>query len=323
MSSVPITSQTWLQNFRPYVNGVRVRWSEFLLMLAAGESVVLMLEFEYSYLIGDRESPIRICCEPGEEEVGLVSDPPFGQLVEMAEGLISLSWTISATQTANGPFEIHFEMPLYQGMPNSPSTPGAVLNFAQDLEVMFDAFPVAFSPNHHGYPCHGTTHTVWVRPTLTSQLLNMKVKLLTDAEKVGVGVTPWPQTPQVMTAEGVKWQFDCRHTTKDEGFSLQLVVQDMGVTSLPLRMSLAHNLVTAYRWSEENYSHPDITWYSHHIRATSVFLGSPARGVQVTVKSGDGSSFETTDSKGEAQKNDYTSVGVEMLILNRYDGTVV
>lgn len=126
MNSLSVISQTWLQNFRPYVNGVKVRWPDLYLNLMAGECIDLTLEFEYSYLIGDLESPLKLCCDPDAESVGLVCDPPFGQLVEMAEGLIELTWHICASKTSGAPFELHFEMPLYQGMPPSPLVPGKI-----------------------------------------------------------------------------------------------------------------------------------------------------------------------------------------------------
>lgn len=126
MSSQPINSQTWFQNFRPELNSVRVRWSDLHLTLIAGESIDLTLEFEYSYLIGDPEGFLKLCCEPDAESLGLVCDPPFGQLVEMAEGLIELTWHISAHKTSGSPFELHFEMPLYSGMPPSPLVPGEI-----------------------------------------------------------------------------------------------------------------------------------------------------------------------------------------------------
>ena len=126
MNSSSVTSQTWLQNFRPYVNGTKVRWPDLYLSLMAGECVDLTLEFEYSYLIGDPESPLKLCCEPDAESLGLVCDPHFGQLVEMEKGLIELTWHICAHKTSGAPFKLHFEMPLYQGMPNSPLVPGKI-----------------------------------------------------------------------------------------------------------------------------------------------------------------------------------------------------
>jgi hypothetical protein len=322
MSDVPVSSQTWLQNFRPYVNGVRVKWPDLLLNIAAGESVELLLEFEYSYLIGDPESPLRLCSVPAAEEVGLVCDPPFGQLVEMAQGLISLTWIITATQTASGPFELHFEMPLYPGMPNSPLIPGAVLDFTRELDVTFDALAVGFAPDYHGYPCHGAAHTVTVKPRPDSRLLDKDIHLVTDAALAGVIVTPAPPTVQRLTAEGITWQLDCRATTEDKSFALQLAVMESGVTSLPLAMSLGHNLVTAYRWTQAQSGHGD--WYSHNIRATSVFLNKPAPGVPVTVSvSGGGTSSGITNYLGEYSRASMDNWGITLTLTNRYDGSVV
>ncbi|UQS17927.1 hypothetical protein [Pseudomonas sp. HS6] len=324
MSNIPATSQTWLQNFRPYVNGERVRWPDLQLNLAEGESCEIMLEFEYSYLIGDPESALVLCCVPDAGEMGLVSDPPFGQQIDMAQGLISLSWTITTDQVPSSSFKLHFEMPNYQGMPQSPVIPGEILNFAQEMDVLFDSFHVGLRSEHHGYPCHGTTHTITVLPKPSSQLLNKHIKLITGAESVGVVVSPPPQASQQLTAEGIRWQLDCRSTSNDAEFSIRLSVDDGSATSSALPMTLGHNLVTAYRWREEHYSHPDITWYSHHIRATSVFLGKPALGVQVEVIFNGSSSYRSTDSKGEVHVNDQMGNGdIKTRIRNRYDETDV
>jgi len=323
MSRVPVTSQTWLQNFRPYVNGERVKWPDLQLNLTAGQSAEVLLEFEYSYLIGDPESHLMLCPESGAPETGLLSDPPFGQLVEMAEGLISLTWVISTDNAASGPFTLHFEMPLYQGMPHSPPMAGEIINFEQEVDVTFDAFAVNFGPGHQGHPCHGATHTVHVRPKPSSHLLNKDVRLLSTAQSAGVVVTPAPEVWQTLTPNGVSWQPDCRGTTQDTVFFLQLEEADSGIVSLALDMVLAHNLVTARYWQEEHCTYPDITWYSYHAQATSAFLQTPARGVPVNVVFNGTPSYPTTDTNGEIRINNHVNAHLLMSIINRYDGSKV
>ncbi|AXI63114.1 hypothetical protein DLD99_22435 [Pseudomonas kribbensis] len=326
MNSLSVTSQTWLQNFRPYVNGERVRWLEFRLMLAAGESVDLTLEFEYSYLIGDPESSLQLLCEPNAESVGLVCDPPFGQLVEMAEGLISLTWHISSSQTSNGPFELHFEMPDYQGMPHSPEIPGAVINFVQEVDVLFDKFTATFDSSTV-YPCHGASHTLTVRPKLSSQFLNKPVKLLWSgepAEKLGVKVWPSLVNELILGEEGLKWELDCSSTSINGEFSLQMAFIESKEVSLPLTMSLGHNLVTAERWREQHEQWPEWKiWYSYHIRAKSAFTNNVVSGAKVTLEWRGGTSYMNTNSQGEARYNDKSGLYLRMFILNRYDGSTV
>lgn len=315
-------SSTWLQEFTPYVNGQRVRWPDLALNLLAGDVCTLTLDYEYSWLIGDPDAHIVLEYQPGEGGQGLVFDPPLGQSAEMAEGTTSLSWTIKTTGAPSGSFVLQFAIPLFVEMPKSPPVSGAILNLAQELEVKFDEFPVSFGAN--AYPCHGAKHTFTVLPTPASQLLNKNIKLLMGGGDLGVQVKPSLANEQLLTPEGVTWELNCLSTTQNGDFSLQLMLVELGLRSSPLTMSLAHNLVTAERWVEQHEQWPEWTiWYSHHIRAKSVFSNALASGVQVTIESGSNTNYETTNSRGEAQVNNRGGLTIKMSILNRYDRTIV
>lgn len=313
MSKSIVDSQTWLQNFRFHVNGEHVRWPELQLNMAAGQSVELTLDFEYSYMIGDPDSWLSLFCEPMAGEVGLECNPPFEQLVEMAEGLISLTWTLTAKTDSTGFFGLHFEMPLYDGMPSSPPVPGKVLNYALELEIKFDEFQVG--TGSHAYPCHGAEHMLTVLPKPGSQLLNKNIELVTEGGQLGVEFTPSLTTPQLLGPGGVSWKVDCRKTTTNGDFSLVLNAEK--VTSAPLVMSLGHNLVSVERWRTDHAQWPEWTPYTvSHIRAKSEYLGSVAPGVRVIVDNG--VRFGTTNYQGEFSERE-----AALSILNRYNNIIV
>jgi hypothetical protein len=322
MNRLPATSQTWLQNFRPHVNGVRVRWPDLYLSLVAGECINLTLEFEYSYLIGDPESPLKLCCEPDAESLGLECDPPFGQLVEMAEGLIELTWTLNATGTSGGPFNLHFEMPLYHGMPPSPSILGKLITIEQDLNVCFDKFPVEFGKSA-AFPCFGAIHTVTVLPAINSSLLGKEVKLKwigPSPSQLNVVVTPSIDTSQTLAAEGCSWTLNCRQSKEKGEWALHLLILDPEMESVSLPMSLDHNLVTVERWSSETRNSEWPPLPQHLIIATSKFLEVPAEGVEVVVSTPYGTSYGYTDKDG---KFSATGEGVSLAVHNKYNNSWV
>ncbi|MFM9381957.1 hypothetical protein [Pseudomonas sp. UV AK001] len=286
MSSSSVSSQTWLQNFRPYVNGVKVRWPDLHLHLVAGECVDLTLEFEYSYLIGDPESPLKLCCEPDGELLGLVCDPPFGQVVEMEEGLIELTWHICARKTFGAPFELHFEMPFYKEMPPSPKVPGTIFNLADALEIKFDAMTTTSGAT--AYACHGAKHYLNVLP-LDETFLNEKVRLL-RTEHAGVEILPVETSIRNLYQSGVSWLVDCSNSVTNGVFYVVLEFVDLGFKLSLLRFEVDHHLVTAERWVTEYWNSK-----TYSIRATSKFLGTPVAGVQVQNK---GVDYEKTDARG-------------------------
>lgn len=317
MSNIPVTSQVWLQNFRLYVNGVKVRWPDLHLHLVAGECVDLTLEFEYSYLIGDPESFLKLCCEPDAELLGLVCDPPFGQLVEMAEGLIELNWHICASEVSGGPFTLHFEMPLYPGMPPSPLIPGKLITIDEDLCVYFDKFLINFGSST-AFPCLGGTHTISIQPAAGCALLGKMVRLKwigTSPEKLGVKVLPNFEA-QKLTSDGCTWTFNCKDSKEKGEWELYVLVKEPDMESKPLPMSLGHNLVTVERWSSDSSL---LGWPPQPqtlLIASSAFTKKPAGGVEVTVSSSSGTSYGYTDEQGKYIK---TGEGFSLGVRNKYD----
>lgn len=317
------TSSTWLQEFAPYVNGKKVRWPDLMLNLVAGEICTLTLDYEYSWLIGDPDAFLALEYTPGAEGQGLVFDPPLGQQCEMAEGSTSLSWSVSTEHAHSGPFVLQFALPKFEQLSKSPPLPGAVVNFAQELEVKFDEFSTTFGAS--AYPCHGATHRVYVRAKPSSQFLNKPIKLVWGGEpagSLGLMVSPSLGSAQLLSLEWVSWELNCLNTTKNGDFSLQLMLVEAGVMSLPLAMSLGHNYVTVERWTTDEFRWPDIEWHQRHIRAKSVFSKTRAQGVPVT-KAGSNVTYKYTDSSGEAATTITSQDGGRLEIHNRYDGTVV
>lgn len=316
-------SNTWLQEFMPFVNGQRVRWPDLKLNLLPGDVCTVTLDYEYSYLIGLPESRIGLYYLAGDDESGLVFEPPLEQLIDMATGTTSVSWTITAQNAPSTAFVLQFELPLF-GLPGSPPVLGTLWNLAQELDIKFDEVDVAFPGS--AFPCLGAKHKLTVRPKPSSRLLNKPIKLEWEkapGANLGVAISPALGTEELLTQEGITWELDCLDSTQSGDFSLQITLVEWGVTSSPLTMSLAHNLVTVERWTTEHTTpigHEK--WIKRHIRATSRFSGKRANGVRVN-KAGSSQTFRITDSLGEAATNVHTQGVRRLEILKRYDGTIV
>ncbi|MBP5945793.1 MULTISPECIES: hypothetical protein [unclassified Pseudomonas] len=317
-------SPTWFQEFKPYVNGQHVRWPDLTLNLLAGEVCTLTLDYEYSWLIGASEGHIGLYCLVGEAGLGLIFEPPLEQLIEMAIGTTSVSWTITAQNAPSAAFVLQFGLSPIAGIPRSPPVPGTILNLAQELEVKFDEFDVAFAGS--AFPCLGAKHTLTVRPKPSSQLLGKLIKLQWEkapGANLGVVITPALGEEELLTQEGKTWDLDCLNSTRSGDFSLQLTLVKSGLVTSPLAMSMAHNLVKVERWQEEHWAYPAETWFSHHIRATSVFLNKPADGVQVKLVRNGHVSYLSANSNGEAQVSNRDGASVGLSVFNRYDGVEV
>ncbi|PTT27910.1 hypothetical protein DBR18_18065 [Pseudomonas sp. HMWF021] len=289
-----------------------------------GQPCTLTLDYEYSWLIGDPDAFLVLDYVPGKEGQGLKFDPPLGQALQMADGTTSLSWSISVEQPSDSEFELQFAIPRMAELPKSPQVPGCVIDIAQAVDAAFDQFEVVFGTSTV-YPCQGTKHTLTVKPKPSSPLLGEPVRLFLDGgniEKFGVRVTPALENPRLLTEAGLTWELDCVNGQKGD-FTLQLGVVGFGLRSLPLPLSLAHNLVTAERWSEyvEPGGHRD-PYYLYSIRATSPFLG-PVYGVKVTLYTSMGTAYMITALNGEAIMADYDGRFIKMEITNLYDGSVV
>lgn len=119
-------TSTWRANFRIYFNGVRYKWDDLKLILVAGKRYQVGLEFDGSYLIGDPESPIAICRVSNSDMSGIEIAPEEGRPIQMVEDpntFSNLVWHISTNQSPSNSCSLHFEMPNYPGMPDSPSIP--------------------------------------------------------------------------------------------------------------------------------------------------------------------------------------------------------
>ncbi|MFJ7314058.1 hypothetical protein ACIQVE_15080 [Pseudomonas sp. NPDC098747] len=319
------SSETWMQEFTPYVNGQRVKWPDLALNLLEGDECTLTLDYEYSWLIGDPFAFITLQYQYGQEGRGLVFDPPLMQVIKMAEGTTSLSWTIKTDGAPSGTFGLEFSIPLITELPVSPPVPGTILNLAQELDVKFDEFDVAFGGGGV-FPCHGAKHTLTVRPKPASKLLDKPIKLQWEkapGANLGVAITPALGKEEVLTKEGKTWELDCLNSSRNMDFSLQMTLVESGSTSSPIAMSLAHNLVSVERRIKEHWGHPDLTWYSHHIIATSVFLKKPASEVLVTIVRDGRDSYLKADSNGEVVVNNHNGASIKMSVLNYYSGVVV
>lgn len=321
VASVP-NDMTWLQEFRPYVNGQPVRWPDVEVASVIGEVCTLTLDYEYSWLIGDPHARILLEYKPGEETQGLVFDPPLGQLVAMEAGTTSLSWSISTDEAQGGTFVLQFGMPLIEEMPKSPPIPGRVVDVAQELNVKFDEFALTFGEGA-AYPCHGASHTFTVWPEPSSSLLNKQVKLVWDGESavsLGVVVTPALERAQLLTPEGASWELNCLNTTRDGSFSLRMEVVESGVTTGSLAMSLGHNLVRAERWTTGPFPSfdPLLDYYLKHIRAISRFTNEPAAGVRTLLN---GAPYNRTNAQGEVSATQLEGDSMSLSIVNRYDAS--
>jgi len=313
---------SWLEGFSPLVNGKQVEWTDLKLDFMAGETIKLALDFKDNWLIGNPAGFLALEYTPGAEGQGLVFDPPLGAACEMAEGTSSLSWTIASEQGQSGSFELQFALPEFATMLKSPSLPWRKTDLQQELELMFDAFSLNFGRD--AYPCHGAVHKVSLRLKPDSPLSGRRVILEWEgesAEDLGVVVTPALELEQTLDGEWLTWELDFKRSTKNSEFSLKLSTGEHQWVTLPLAMSLGHNLVKAERWTKI-FDGPVYFYEEYGVRATSTYLNTPAPGVKVTVLRNELLQYRDTDSRGEVV---FQVVGdsVKFSVNNPYDGSVV
>ncbi|MBK5527934.1 hypothetical protein JFT91_12395 [Pseudomonas sp. TH08] len=314
---------SWLEGFSPLVNGQQVDWPNVKLDLIAGETIELGLDFKRNWLIGNPAGFLALEYKVDAGGQGLVFDPPLGRLCEMLKGTTSLSWTITSEQAQSGAFELQFSLPLV-AVPASPTLSGKALNIAQELEVKFDSFSANFGGS--AYPCHGATHTLLVGVKPDSPLMGSPVRLEWEgetAESLGVEVSPALIREQIFDESSLSWKFDFK-SHKNAEFSLRLRAGDHQWVTLPLAMSLGHNLVRAERWTKTVEAGSGDIWTYFGIRAISRYLDLPSPSVEVTITSGNsGPSYQRTREDGELTVLSYNDIEYTFKILNRYDGSVV
>lgn len=313
-------SSTWLQEFTPYVNGVKVRWPDLMLALFAGESCTLMLDYEYSWLIGDPQASVCLDFKPGEEAEGLTFDPPLKQPIKMEEGTTSISWTISTVGAPGSAFVLQFSMPEFEEIPKSPPVRGKIVTIEKEVDVSFDEKQGVLWESSL-YTCLGATHKITILPIAKSELLgkNVQLKIITSSGATpDVKVRPSPGTPQLLNSEGVTWILDYTQSTKNQDFSLQFVVVERDMESLPLFVVSGHHLVTVERWSSYSNLSSWPPFPQVGIQATSPFLKKPVAGVEVTISSPSGTSYGYTDKDGK-----YVAVGegISLGVFNKYNNT--
>ncbi|EUB71195.1 hypothetical protein PMI27_005351 [Pseudomonas sp. GM41(2012)] len=304
---------TWLREFTLWLDGKQVDLAEGKLSLLHEKSYDLELRANLNNSLIGRTS-IALEDVSGAEALGLGFVPPLKEQQPLMEG--PLHWSISTNAEESGVFELKFSSP---DLPDR-SLPGQIISVAKELVLHFDSFPMSLGSDM-AYPCHGTTHTLTLRPTPTSLFLGMDVRLLWSGEAagdLGVVITPDLNEWKPLGLEGLTWSLNCLKSLKDGDFSLKLMLRDWEVNLSPLPMSLGHNLVTAEHWKTgPHWAFPDLEYFIMYVRATSVFLKTPAPGVKVTFY--DGNPSDTVTGKdGEARARDRS-----MKIVNRYDGSVV
>lgn len=314
--------ENWSDGFTLLINGERVDWPDVNLDFMAGDTCTLTLNYERNDLIGDPRGYLALECKLSAEARELVFDPPLGVLVEMEKGSTSLTWTLRADEADSGDFALQFSMPLFDRIPESPSIALAVLNVATELEIAFDEMVISLGESV--FPCHGAVHQLTLLPTQGSRLLNKSLRLTRGGESLGEDITPSLSQDHVLTADGLTWTLDCLKTTDNGVFYLQLTLGEWEREFWRINFSLGHNLVTAQHWSRiVQWGHGEAR--ETGIRATSVFLQQPAKGVQVTIQypGADTPSYANTDSSGEKIERSAPDVHLKLSIFNPYDGTVV
>ncbi|MCF5068075.1 hypothetical protein GIW70_07675 [Pseudomonas syringae] len=321
MDNKVLDSNTWYQEFIPFVDGVWVRWDDLQLNIPVGKNCKLELYYEYSWLIGNPDALVEL--EYLGSIKGLVFDPPINQGCAMAAGTTSLIWTISTELADIGPFLLHFSL-RKMGLPESPPVPGGVIDTPLDIEVLFEDMPVAFDSVATAYPCHGAIHKLKMRRKPSDYPRNKEIFLVwtgEPAENLGVVMTPALAGSRLLTTDWISWEMNCADTVADGIFSLHLKVVNAEETTDVLSLSLGHNLVAAKRWQTGPHSHqPGSTFYFKYIQATSVHTKKLTPGVKVLINGA--SSGMVTNIAGEAVTTQ-TGSTKDLSIKNRYDGSIV
>jgi hypothetical protein len=256
--------------------------------------------------------------------LGLTVAPALGVSRPLtAEGL---SWDCTGTGEGAYALQLAASRVLKFSPDNTMSLSAGLLPIPEfQVDARFDTFSIRFGGDIV-YPCHGAVHTLTIPPT--PELLGKRLKLdLVGplADSLGVGMNPALDEAYVMTQEGITWEMDCRGTTVNGTFFLQVTVLEEGRTTEPLILSLGHNRVTAVRWSTGNYGNPPERgpYQVRHIRAESAYMRYfPVPGLNVLVN-GVSSTEAITDRNGQYSESEQFEGSKNLTIINRYDGSIV
>jgi hypothetical protein len=312
-------SDTWLQEFTLWLDGKEVSLLDGQLVLSHGHTHDLELRVRaFSWLID--WASIALEDFSGAEALGLQFDPDLKTL-HPVDGE-PIHWSIS-TEKVESPGEFTLQL-------TSPDLPDRLLrgylsNFDADkeVEVECNGFPLAFGET--GYPCLGADNFIKMRVKAASPLLGKWGALTWDGDSAEIlDVEVSPKTSQLLDTQWIVWTLDCKISRHNGGFSLGLKDDDgRWSTTLPLTMWLGHHFVSAERWTQI-YDGPIHFYEEYGIRATSVFLNTPAPSVEVAVYRDHSSTpeYHYTDHKGEVVII-VTGTHISMSITNRYDGSIV
>jgi hypothetical protein len=313
-----LQDDAWAQAFELYLEGEKVDLAKGDLALLRGKPYELELKVNSgSPFIG---CSVTLDDLSQAEALGLRFFPPLGAPQTLEEGQ-SVRWSITSNTGNSGYFGlklISFGLPDWQ-------LPGRVIaqDLSEEVDVHFDNFGKVFGGDP-AYPCIGATHTVTLRPKVHSQLMGKDVILEVTEEAAGLGVvvSPEPNLPQTLEADGVSWTFNCVDSTKSGNFSVRLRVLEWELSSLALPMSLGDNKVKVIEHEGPIQIGWPVSW------RTSVCVASEFTekvvAVPVTVQIfGEKPWVGSTDSRGWIYVYHEEHQYVSFTFYNRYDGSTV
>ena len=288
-----LAENTWMRDFALYLDGQQVDPGEGELLIRRGMAHELELRINAdSRAIG---TTVTLDDLANAVAQGVLFAPDLG--VPQTIGSDGVRWSITTLLGEEGYFGLKLTNPMLPDW----WLPGQLLSndLANDVQVSYDGrYKTPFGKV--AILCHGTTHTLTIKPTYESYLIGTQVTLRwlgETAVDLGVIVEPDLATPQIMDeVNGVSWTFDTRESLKDGFFTVQLDLMEMNFQSMPLMMSLAHSRITPM---EVHGEHEYEGGYRQGVRARSYYTGQPVEGGAVRVEiTGREPTIGYTDSDG-------------------------
>ncbi|AEV62475.1 alpha-2-macroglobulin family protein [Pseudomonas ogarae] len=313
-----LADDAWAQALELYLDGEKVDLAEGDIALLDGKSYELRLEVNSARPLTAASVTLEDLSQA--EALGLAFTPPLGTPQPLVEGQ-SVHWSITCNTGKSG----YFGLKLTSSILPDWHLPGRVIaqDLSEDVEVHLDTFAQVFGGDP-AYPCLGATHTLTVRPNTRSLLLGEDVMLeLTDETvDLGVIVSPAPDLPQPLGADGVSWSLNCTDSTDSGRFAVRLKVREWDFRSLELPMSLGHNKVEITERFGPTEMGGSASYWMYGIRATSTFTGQPAGGVPVTVTVSEKPPTQgRTAQTGWIYVNYYDDESASLIIRNLYDNS--
>ncbi|WP_223459579.1 hypothetical protein [Pseudomonas sp. GL-RE-19] len=273
-----LEENAWARAFELNLDGEKVDLALSELQLLRGRPYELELKVKSdSPLIG---SDVTLEDLADAVDSGLECIPPLGTPQKVEAGAVR--WAITSHFGQNSYFGLKLTNPMLPDW----WLPGQLLSndLANDVRVSFDTkYKTPFGKA--AFLCHGTRHTLTIKPTYESYLIGKQVTLYWLGEStvdLGVIVEPDPAMPQIMDeVNGVSWTFDTQESLKDGFFAVQLNLMEMNFQSMPLVMSLAHNRIARM---EVDTEHEYEGGYRQGVRARSYYTAQPVEGGLVLVE---------------------------------------